>query len=283
MKLVRFGTKGNESPGILLGDKILDLRAMVWDIEDFDARFFDNGGLERLPALLNDPKPKYVDTADVRFGSPIARPGKIICVGENYAAHAREFGNEPPAQPILFSKAPSALNGPNDPILLPKQKHTVDSEVEIGVVIKKAAKNVKAEEAFDYIAGLTILNDVSDRIAQREGPQWFRGKSHDTFCPIGPWLATLDEIAELDDINLTCKRNGKVLQAGNTREMIFDIPYLIEFISQGMTLEPGDIIATGTPSGVGSCHEPSEALQSGDVSTLEIDGLGKQESKIIQG
>lgn len=283
MKLVRFGSNGNESPGILLGDQILDLRAMVWDIEDFDARFFANGGLDRLPALLNDLKPKYVNTADVRLGAPIARPGKIICVGENYAAHAREFGNEPPKIPILFSKATSAINGPNDDIVLPRQAHTVDSEVEIGVVIKKAAKNVSAADAMDYIAGFTILNDVSDRVAQREGPQWFRGKSHDTFCPVGPWLVTPDEIPALENVNLTCTRNGKILQAGNTADMIFDIPTLIEFISQGMTLEPGDIIATGTPPGVGSCHSPSEALLAGDTTTLQIDGLGKQAAQLIQG
>lgn len=283
MKLIRFGDKNNERPGILLGDRILDVRAMVWDIEDFDARFFANGGLDRLPALLNDPNPKYVNTADVRIGAPIARPGKIICVGENYADHAREFGNEPPERPILFSKATSAINGPNDAIVLPAQPHTVDSEVELGVVIKTAAKNVTAENALDYVAGFTIVNDVSDRIAQREGSQWFRGKSHDTFCPVGPWLVTPDEIPALDRISLTCQRNGKTLQSGHTRDMLFSIPKLIEFASQGMTLEAGDIIATGTPVGVGSCHEPSEALMAGDVTALEIDGLGKQEAKIIQG
>ena len=210
-------------------------------------------------------------------------PGKIICVGENYAAHAREFGNEPPALPILFSKANSSMNGPNDEIVLPAQSHTVDSEVELAVVIKKAAKNVKAEEALDYVAGFTIVNDVSDRIAQREGSQWFRGKSHDTFCPIGPWLVTPADVPTLENISLTCQRNGKTLQSGNTSDMIFGIPKLIEFASQGMTLEPGDIIATGTPVGVGSCHEPSEALMAGDITTLEIDGLGKQEAKITQG
>lgn len=280
MKLVRFGSKGNERPGILLGDQILDLRAMVWDIEDFDARFFERGGLERLPSLLADLKPKYVHTADVRLGAPVARPGKIVCIGENYADHAREFGHQPPAQPILFSKATSAINGPTDDIVLPSQPHTVDSEVELGIVIKKAAKNIKAEEALDYIAGFTILNDVSDRITQRAEPQWFRGKSHDTFCPIGPWLVTPDEMPALDNINLTCRRNGKVLQSGNTSDMIFDIPSLIEFITQGMTLEAGDIIATGTPSGVGSCHQPSEALLANDVTSLEIDGLGKQVATI---
>lgn len=283
MKLVRFGDKGNERPGILLGDRILDVRAMVWDIEDFDARFFTNGGLDRLPALLNDPKPKYVNTADVRLGPPVARPGKIVCVGENYADHAREFGNEPPEQPILFAKATSALNGPNDAIILPQQNHTVDSEVEIGVIIKKAAKNVKAKDALDYIAGFTILNDVSDRITQREGPQWFRGKSHDSFCPVGPWLVTPNEMPALDAITLSCRRNGNVLQSGNTSDMIFSIPALIEFITQGMTLEAGDLIATGTPPGVGSCHQPSEALLAGDTTTLEIDGLGQQEATIIQG
>ncbi len=277
MKLVRFGDKGKERPGIWMGDgRILDVRALAFHIEDYNEHFFANHGIEQLRLLLDDPGAKYVEAANVRLGCPIARPSKIICVGANYADHAKEFGHEIPTKPILFSKATSAINGPNDPILLPDEAQMVDSEVELAVIIGKTASKVRKEDALDYVAGYTILNDVTERSVQKASGQWFHGKGFDTFCPIGPFVVTQDEVPEAGHLHIWQKHNDEVLQSGNTGDMIFNIPYLIEYISEGMTLLPGDVIATGTPEGIGSAHTPQVLMKAGDRLELGIDRLGFQ-------
>jgi len=277
MKLVRFGEAGRERPGVWMGDgRILDVRALAFHIEDYNEHFFAHYGLEQLKSLVRDPAAKFVDATSVRLGAPVARPSKIVCVGANYADHAKEFGHEIPSEPILFSKATTALCGPNDLIVLPDGARVVDSEVELAVVIGKRASNVLKLDALNYVAGYTVLNDVTDRMVQKSNGQWFRGKGFDSFCPMGPFLITPDEIPDLGRLDVWQKLNGELLQAANTSEMMFDVPFLIEYISQGMTLLPGDVIATGTPSGIGSAHNPQVLMSSGDVVEVGVDGVGQQ-------
>jgi 2,4-diketo-3-deoxy-L-fuconate hydrolase len=275
MKLVRFGEKGKERPGVWMGDgRILDVRALAFHIEDYNEHFFANHGMEQLKTLLVDPAAKYIDASDVRLGAPVARPSKIVCVGANYAAHAKEFGRDIPEEPILFSKATSAINGPYDPIVLPDEAQVVDSEAELAVVIGKTASKVKAADALDYVAGYTVANDVSERVVQNGNGQWFRGKGFDTFFPMGPFLVTPDEVGEIGRANVWQKLNGQILQEANTVDMMFTVPFLIEYISQGMTLLPGDVISTGTPSGIGSGRDPQVLMKPGDVVEIGIDGVG---------
>jgi 2-keto-4-pentenoate hydratase/2-oxohepta-3-ene-1,7-dioic acid hydratase in catechol pathway len=282
MKLVRFGEKGKERPGVWIGDgRILDVRALAFHIEDYNEHFFANHGLEQLRLLLNDPGAKYVDAEGMRLGAPIARPSKIICVGANYADHAKEFGHDIPQEPILFSKASTAICGPNDPIVLPEGAEVVDSEAELAVVIGKEASKVRAADALDYVAGYTVLNDVTERVVQKANGQWFRGKGFDTFCPMGPFLGTPDEITDAENLRVWQKLNGETLQDGNTGDMMFSIPFLIEYISQGMTLLPGDVIATGTPPGIGSAREPQVLMQSSDAVEVGVDGVGAQRSSVV--
>ena len=288
MKLVRFGEKNDERPGVWLDDNpgrgqahILDVRAMAFDIEDYNAHFFATHGLDRLRALLLEDSPKTITATNVRLGSPIARPGKIVCLGKNYAAHAAEFDSEVPTSPIFFSKAITALNGPFDPIVLPPGAQRVDGEAELALVIGQTARRVVAADALDYVAGYTILNDITDRFAQREGKQWFRGKSADTFCPLGPWLVTSDEVAEPQRLRITQRVNGQMLQDDSTSQMIFKIPFLISFLSATITLEPGDIIATGTPAGIGSARQPPVLLRPGDIVEIAVEHLGRQRSPVI--
>jgi 2-keto-4-pentenoate hydratase/2-oxohepta-3-ene-1,7-dioic acid hydratase in catechol pathway len=210
----------------------------------------------------------------VRLSHPVHRPSKIICLGKNYAEHAREGGFEAPERPLLFSKAPSALSGPHDPIRLPRFSGQVDWEVELAVVIRREGKRIAPEAALDYVAGYTVMNDVSGREAQFGDGQWFRGKSFDTFAPLGPALLTPDEIGDINGLQLTSLVNGEVMQRGYTRDLIFDIPTLIAYISQDMTLLPGDIISTGTPAGVGIFRDPPVTLMEGDVVECRIDTLG---------
>lgn len=277
MKLVRFGEKGKERPGIWLADnRILDVQALAFHIEDYNEHFFLNNGLDQLAELLTDPGAKYIDSAKVRLGPPVARPSKIICVGANYAAHAKEFGREVPPEPILFSKATSSITGPMDPIRIPQKAQVVDSEAELAVVIGKRASKVSAADALNYIAGFTVVNDVTERMVQKENGQWFRGKGFDTFCPVGPFLVTPDEVSDLSHLRVWQKLNGEILQNGNSEDMIFSIPFLIEYISQGMTLLPGDIIATGTPHGIGSAHNPQVLMKPGDVVEVGVEGIGRQ-------
>lgn len=290
MKLVRFGEPGNERPGVWVAPEssaakpmILDVRAMAFDIEDYDAHFFSHFGLERLAALLRESERKLVPAEGVRLGPPIATPGKIICLGANYAAHAQEFGAKPPGSPILFGKATTALIGPTDRIILPPGVTEGDGEVELAVVIGKTARGVAERDAWDYVAGYTALNDVTDRAAQRAVSQWFRGKSPDTFCPLGPFLVTRDEIADPHSLRLTLAVNGRVLQDGTTADMIFKIPFLIAFISATITLLPGDVLATGTPAGVGAAQNPPVYLRAGDRIECAVELIGRQHSPVAQG
>ncbi len=282
MKLVRFGEPGRERPGVWMGDgRILDVRASAFHIADYDEHFFTHNGLKQLEALLSDPGARYVSVDSTRLGPPVARPSKIICVGANYAEHAREFGHEMPREPILFSKATSAIIGPNDDIVLPQEECVVDSEAELAVVIGKKARNIDRHEAMHVVAGYTVLNDVTERVVQKANQQWFRGKGFDTFCPIGPYLVTPDELVSLGGLFVWQKCNGQLLQKGNTADMMFDVPFLIEYISQGMTLLPGDVISTGTPSGIGSARDPQVLMSGGDQIEVGVDGVGTQCSMVI--
>ncbi|TNE68688.1 MAG: FAA hydrolase family protein [Rhodobacteraceae bacterium] len=279
MRLVRYGAAGAEKPGLLDGEgAIRDLSAHVGDI---DGVALAPSALAQLAALDPASLPKVM--GDPRLGSAIARPGKFICVGLNYADHARETGKEPPAEPILFAKASNAICGPNDDVEIPRGSEKTDWEVELGVVIGTRAKYVSEDEALDYVAGYALVNDVSERAFQSErGGQWTKGKSHDTFGPVGPWLATRDEIADIADIDLWLDVDGERRQTGNTRTMIFGVATLVSYISQFMTLEPGDIIATGTPPGVGLGMKPPVFLKPGQVMTLGATGLGEQRQRMVQ-
>jgi len=287
MKLVRFGPHGRERPGVWIADAfgagrhgILDVNAMAFDIADYDAHFFAHGGLRRLPALLAEPRRVVVPAEGVRFGPPIARPGKILALGKNYAEHAREFGGPPAEVPVVFSKAVTALTGPFDPIRLPPFSRRVDGEVELAVVIGRRARRLTEENAMEVVAGYCVLNDVTDRDAQRAGQQWFYGKSFDTFCPLGPWLVTAEEVPDPHALRLWSRLNGEPLQEGNTADMIAQIPRILAYISAGITLEPGDVIATGTPAGIGSARTPPRLLQPGDVLETGVEGLGAQRAVV---
>jgi len=280
MKLVRFGNPGEERPGILLDNRLLDVRAMSFDIEDYDPHFFRTYGPERLRNLLNDPQPRWIPATEVRLGPPVANPGKIICVGVNFKDHAGECNHAVPDAPVLFSKPVSALAGPCDPVRIPFPDHVVDSEVELAVVIGKTACQVDRADAMRHIAGFTILNDVTDRTLQQSCSQWFQAKGIDTFCPLGPWLVTPDECPDPARLQLRSFHNDHPVQAGSLNQLMFNIPFLIEYISRSITLEPGDIISTGTPSGIASKHLPPLNLHAGDTIRLEIDGLGQQLSPV---
>lgn len=274
MKLFRFGQPGKESPGVILEDgKKIDVTAFG---EDFDSNFFETDGLVRLTEWLKaneDSAPSIGQ--EVRIAPPIASPGKIVCVGLNYEDHAREGGMALPSEPILFFKAVSSIIGPNDDVIIPKNSKKTDWEVELAVVIGKKASYVSEERALDYVAGYCIHNDYSEREFQLErGGQWVKGKSCDTFAPIGPFLATKDEVGDVHNLRLWLKLNGQMKQDGSTRDLIFNIPYLVSYISQFMSLLPGDIISTGTPAGVGLGFDPPQYLKPGDVVELGIDGLG---------
>jgi 2-keto-4-pentenoate hydratase/2-oxohepta-3-ene-1,7-dioic acid hydratase in catechol pathway len=278
MKLVRFGAPGEERPGVWIDDRgfpeILDVRAMAFDIEDYDAHFFTHWGLERLRGLLAETEQKRIAAYGLRLGPPVARPANVICVGKNYADHAAEFGGEPPAEPILFAKAPTSIVGPNDAIRLPRGWTEADAEAELAVVMGNVVSRVAPVHALDYVAGYMALNDVTERRAQREGGQWYRGKSFDTFCPVGPYLVTADEIRDPQRLGIRSRLNGAPLQEGNTRDMLFSVAEIISFVSRTMALHPGDIVATGTPAGVGFARKPPVFLADGDVIEVEIDGLG---------
>ncbi|TVQ02622.1 MAG: FAA hydrolase family protein [Balneolaceae bacterium] len=281
MKLIRYGNPGNEKPGVILPDgRKIDVSAFT---EDFHRNFFESGGLEKLKYWVNtnsETAPEVDDT--VRLGPPVADTGKIICVGLNYADHAKEGGMAIPTEPILFFKATSAIVGPNDNLVIPKNSKKTDWEVELAVVIGKKASYVNEEEAPGYVAGYCVHNDYSEREFQLErGGQWVKGKSCDTFAPIGPFLATTDEIDDVDNLRLWLKVNGDLKQNGSTSDLIFRVPYLISYISQFMTLVPGDIISTGTPAGVGLGFNPPQYLNAGDEVELGIDGLGVSRQKVM--
>ncbi|MDA0193648.1 MAG: fumarylacetoacetate hydrolase family protein [Bacteroidetes bacterium] len=283
MKLVRFGKPGAEKPGILNNNQeILDVSDIV---NDYDENFFASDGVATLEKNLAKSS-KVKIPAGTRLGSPIGRPSKIICVGLNYAKHAAESGMDIPKEPILFYKSTTSLTGPNDNIIIPKGGDKTDWEVELAIVIGKRASYIDKAEAFNYIAGYALHNDVSERAFQLErGGQWLKGKSADSFAPLGPWLVTKDEITNPNTLDLWLKLNGETIQSSNTSDMIFDVPHLVSYISQFMTLLPGDVISTGTPSGVGMGLNPPRYLKPGDIVELGIDGLGisRQETVAYQG
>lgn len=282
MKLIRFGQPGAEKPGIINKEgQRIDVSGFG---EDFDEAFFENKGTERLTAWLSKNTGKCPKVSETeRWGAPIGRPSKIVCVGLNYAQHAKESGMDLPKEPVLFFKSSTALCGPNDEVIIPKGSIKTDWEVELGVVISKKASYVEEESAMDYVAGYVLHNDISERAFQleREG-QWVKGKSNDTFAPLGPWLATSDEIADPHQLRLWLKLNGETMQDSNTSDMVFKIPKLISYISQFMTLLPGDVISTGTPFGVGLGLSPQRYLEAGDVMELGIDDLGVAQQKAVQ-
>jgi len=280
MKLIRFGEPGKEKPGVVLNDKFYDVSAFG---EDFNEMFFENDGLKRLQQFVDNNRSSFPAIKEgTRLGSPVARPSKIVCIGLNYADHARETGATPPSEPVIFFKSTTALTGPNDNIVVPKNSKKTDWEVELAVVIGKKASYVEEKDADDYIAGYVLHNDVSEREFQLDrGGTWDKGKGCDTFAPIGPWLATKDEIADVDNLRLWLTVNGKKMQNGTTANFIFRIPHLISYVSQFMTLLPGDIISTGTPAGVGLGMNPQVYLKEGDVVELGIDGLGASKQHVV--
>ncbi|QNH63521.1 fumarylacetoacetate hydrolase family protein [Hymenobacter sediminicola] len=279
MKLIRHGRPEQEQPGIILNDRKYDVSTFG---EDYNEAFFANNGLARLAEFVQVNESQLPELADdVRLGSPVARPSKIVCVGLNYADHARETGATPPPEPVLFFKSTTALVGPNDAIVIPKNSVKTDWEVELAVVIGQRASYVDEAEAHEYIAGYALHNDVSEREFQLErSGTWDKGKGCDTFAPIGPWLATPDEIPDVNNLRLWLSVNGQMMQDGTTANLIFRIPFLVSYISQFMTLLPGDIISTGTPAGVGLGFNPPVYLKPGDVVELGIEGLGTSRQQL---
>ena len=285
MKLIRFGTAGSEKPGVQLEDgKRLDVSTFG---QDYTESFFENDGISKLKIWLKDNEDSCpeIPTGD-RLGPPTTRPSKLVCVGLNYAKHAEETGAAIPEEPILFFKSTSAIVGPDDDLIIPKGSEKTDWEVELAFVMGKKATYVSEQEAMDFVAGYILHNDYSERAYQleRDG-QWVKGKSCDTFAPLGPFLATKDEIEDPHNLDLWLKLNGKIMQQSNTSDFVFNIPKLVSYISQFMTLLPGDIVSTGTPFGVGLGLKPQLYIKPGDVIELGIDGLGtsKQIAKAYPG
>ncbi len=275
MRIIRYGEKGKERPGLLKDRRIVELENHFPKIPDVGPEFFEEGWMEKIRAV-DDPGKDM----NVRLGPPVTRPEKIICLGKNYVEHAREGGMKVPEAPLLFAKTANALNGPRDPVLMPKFSGQVDWEVELAVVMGKSGKRILRGSAMEHIAGICVMNDVSGRQAQFGDKQWFRGKSFDTFAPLGPALVTPDEIDDINDLDLQTRVNGITMQEGNTKDLLFDVPAIIEFISQDITLKARDIISTGTPSGVGIFRDPPVLLKKGDVVECEISGVGLLVNKL---
>jgi len=278
MKLIRFGEDGQEKPGVLIDGHYYDTSALV---NDYDEAFFAGNGIQELAEKIKNAKLPQIDNS-VRLAAPLTRPSKIVCIGLNYKDHAAETNAPIPKEPILFFKATSAIVGPNDDLIIPKNSVKTDWEVELGIVIGKKASYVEEENALNHIAGYVLHNDYSERAFQLErNGQWVKGKSCDTFAPIGPFIATPDEIQDVHNLRLWLKVNDQTLQDGNTANLIFNVPFLIHYVSQFMTLLPGDIITTGTPAGVGLGQKPEPwYLKPGDVVELGIDGLGSSKQNV---
>ncbi len=272
MRFVRYGEKGAEKPAVLDAEGHLrDLSGVIGDLSGAVLADLPQVDPQSLPRVAGNP----------RLGVPVAGIGKIICIGLNYSDHAAEAGMAGPDEPIVFMKATSALSGPYDTVLLPRGSQKSDWEVELGVVIGREAKYVSKDNALDYVAGYTIVNDLSERAFQIErGGQWTKGKSCDTFGPVGPWVVTRDEVADPQALALSCDVNGDRCQTGSTAAMIFSVAQLTSYLSQMMSLNPGDIIATGTPPGVGMGLKPPRFLKAGDVMELRIEGLGQQRQNV---
>lgn len=278
MKLFRHGPSGQEKPGIL--DATGRMRDLSAHFADIDGATLDAAGLARVAAIDPTTLPELPD--DVRLGPPVARVGKIICVGMNYADHAAETNAPVPEQPVLFMKATSAIVGPNDEVMIPRGSIKTDWEVELGIVIGTAARDVPVERALEHVAGYLVVNDVSERAFQLEhGGQWDKGKGCDTFGPLGPWLVTADEVPDPQNLSLWLEVNGHRYQQGNTRTMVFGAAQLVSYISRYMSLLPGDVISSGTPAGVGLGQNPPTYLRPGDVMELGIEGLGRQRQRVI--
>ncbi len=280
MKLLRFGETGSEIPGLLDGDG--NIRDLSSHIDDLAGDNLAPDVLSRLAAL--DVSSLPIVDGNPRLGPCVNGVGKMMCIGLNYSDHAEETGMEVPHEPILFMKASSAIVGPNDVVEIPRGSVTSDWEVELGVVIGKAAKYVSEKDALDYVAGYCVVNDISERDFQaKRAGQWTKGKSCDTFGPTGPWLVTKDEIPEPNNLAMWCDINGHRYQDGSTRTMVYQVAFLVSYLSEIMTLHPGDIISTGTPPGVGMGQKPPVYLKPGDVMELGIDGLGSQRQDVVQG
>ena len=281
MKLIRFGSIGEEKPGVQLDNGTrLDVSEFV--SADYNEAFFGGNGIQELSDWLEKNERNCPVVSDaVRLGSPLVRPSKIVCVGLNYAKHAAESGMAIPKEPVLFFKATSAIVGPNDDVIIPKNSEKSDWEVELAVVIGKKASYVEEKDALDHVAGYVLHNDYSERAFQieKEG-QWCKGKGCDTFAPIGPFIVSVDEIKDPNNLDLWLKLNGEKIQDSNTSDFIFNVQEVVSYISQFMTLLPGDIISTGTPSGVGLGFNPPKYLKAGDVVELGIEGLGTSKQNI---
>ena len=279
MKLLRIGSNGNEKPAALdKNGKIRDISSIVSDLDPHTLNFKN---ISRLQETNLSDLPEI--SSNERIGSCVANPGKFIAIGLNYSDHAAETGAEPPTEPIVFMKATSCISGPNDNIELVSGSKKLDWEVELGIVIGKEAKHIKENQSQDYILGYCLVNDLSEREWQIEKMgQWVKGKSHDTYGPIGPYLVTKDEISDVNNLNMSLDLNGIRMQTGNTNTMIFNVDKIVSYVSKFMSLQPGDIITTGTPPGVGMGMKPQQFLKAGDVLKLNIDNLGEQNSKVIQ-
>ena len=279
MKLLRYGPAGQEKPGLV--DKDGQVRDLSAHVKDIAGEAISPEGLKKLAAIDAASLPLVNVT---RYGPCVAGTGKFICIGLNYSDHAAETGAKVPPEPIIFMKATSAIVGPNDNVEIPRESLKTDWEVELGVVIGKHAKYVSEDEALDHVAGYCLINDVSERAfqAERQG-QWTKGKSCDTFGPTGPWLVTKDEIADPQNLKMWLEVNGHRYQNGTSATMVYGVKYLVSYLSQFMSLHPGDIISTGTPPGVGLGQKPNVFLKAGDVITLGIEGLGEQRQEVVQG
>ncbi|MEV6002257.1 fumarylacetoacetate hydrolase family protein [Streptomyces griseomycini] len=282
MKLLRVGTAGQERPALLDADGTLrDLSGLVADVDG--ALLADEAALDRIRAAAGTGELLALDETGLRIGPPLARIGKVVCIGLNYHDHARETGAEPPAEPVVFFKAPDTVVGPNDTVLVPRGSVKTDWEVELAVVIGRTARYLEsAEEGLAHVAGYAVAHDVSEREFQIErGGTWDKGKNCETFNPLGPWLVTADEVADPQDLSLRLWVNGELKQDGTTAEQIFPVGEVVRYVSQFMTLYPGDVINTGTPAGVAMGHpEPKPFLRAGDVVELEIEGLGRQRQEL---
>lgn len=280
MRLIRFGESGKEKPGVELDGKWFDVSSII---KDYDESFFAEDGLSQLKELIESKRGILPEVnKSVRLGPPFARPSKIVCIGLNYKDHAEETGATIPMEPIIFLKSTTALIGPNDSVVIPKNSQKTDWEVEFGIVIGKKATYVEEADALDFVAGYVLHNDISEREFQMErGGTWDKGKGCDTFAPMGPYMTTVDEIPDIHDVNLWLKVNGKTYQNGNTKNLIFSVPYIVSYVSQFMTLLPGDVISTGTPAGVGLGFNPPIYLKPGDILELGADFLGEQRQQVV--
>ncbi len=278
MKIVSFGPKGQEKPGIFTGDRVIDLTAVDASLPTTVRGILEAGRLDRIEQILGSAStldPRYfIPASEIRLGPPVTNPSKIICLGLNYKDHAKEQGRDVPEWPLTFAKAPSALVGNDDPIPIPADVEKLDHEVELAFVIGKRAKAVSIDEAPGYIAGYAVFMDISARDVQFREKQWFRGKSFDAFGPFGPYLVTPDEVDDPHNLQISLEVNGESMQASNTCQMTFKVHFLVHYLSQSMTLEAGDIVATGTPAGVGVFADPPRFLQKGDVLKASIECLG---------